>query len=444
MLFHHITRLNRRPSILIRSATVVWRMGTLGLTRLVLAFVFTSASGFAAESLSFHNALTLALQRAPELKAAVEQTSAARSAAIPAGALPDPQLIFGVDNIPIDGANRWDFSAEPMTMQRVGIMQSFLNSEQRNARTHMAQARIGLMQTHEHTAQQRILQDTSEAWIARHTAEQQLALIDALTMENQLLHAAVQAQISAGKKPAVDGILPRQEAIFIAQRVDDLTAQRAQAIANLRRYLGNVADDELQGDAPTWSLDHHVLLQSLPDHPVLRRYRPEAKVLDAEVAEAKAAKTPNWALELAYQKRGAEFGDMAMVQVRVDLPLFSSTRQDPLIIAKQSERAALNETYNANLRELQAMLERDWVDYQRLQQAEARYHNDLMPLAHEKIQLSMAQWRSGKGTLSEVVNARRENIDTRLAALAITGARQQAAANLVYAYGLSNEFYQGH
>jgi outer membrane protein TolC len=46
----------------------------------------------------------------------------------------------------------------------------------------------------------------------------------------------------------------------------------------------------------------------------------------------------------------------------------------------------------------------------------------------------MADWRGGKISVMEVINARRERIDAGLRLIALEGERLQVAANLHYTY----------
>lgn len=148
-----------------------------------------------------------------------------------------------------------------------------------------------------------------------------------------------------------------------------------------------------------------------------------------------AEKKPDWTLELAYQKRGARFDDMAMVQVSFDLPVFAATRQDPKIAARLAEREGLDAEREAVLREHAAMLETDFAEHQRLANAVKRQREVLLPLAGEKVDLALAGWRGGKGELVDLVMARRERIDAELKTIQIAGERGQMAARLHYAYG---------
>ncbi|NDP46908.1 MAG: TolC family protein [Sulfuriferula multivorans] len=387
-----------------------------------------------AEPLSFDVALAIALSETPALRAEAAQINAARQAVIPAGELPDPRLAFGLNNVPIEGANRLSLDSEPMTMQTIGVMQTFPNMAKRGARVDAARGRLAMTEAQTRITRLAVLRETAVAWIARDAVERQLARIDALEAENRLFDAAVRARIAGGKGSALEAVAPRQESAMIDSRRDDLTARRQQAIAALKRWVGPRAAAPLTGTSPDWPMTRGALEHALHGHPELAIFDPRGRVLDAEVAEARADKNLDWALELAYQKRGAQFGDMATVQVSFDLPLFAVNRQDPKIAAKLAEREGLNAEREAVLREHAAMLESDFAEYQRLFSAVKRQRDVLLPLAGEKVDLAMASWRGGKGELVDLVMARRERIDAELRAIALEGERQQMAARLHYAY----------
>ncbi len=387
-----------------------------------------------AEPLTLDHALTLATQETPALRAEAAQADAARQAAVPAGALPDPKLALGFDNVPIEGPNSFSLTSEPMTMTRIGLMQEFPNESKREARIAVAQGRIGLTEAQIRVTRLAVLRETAVAWIARDTVERQLARIDALDSENRLFDAAVRARIAGGKGSALEAVASRQEAALIDSRRDDLDARRQQAIAVLKRWIGPAAEAPLQGAVPDWPISRDALTHALHGHPELAIFDPKERVLDAEVAEAQADKKPDWALEMAYLKRGSQYGDMAMLQVSFDLPVFAATRQDPKIAAKLAERAGLDAEREAVMREHAAMLEKDLAEYQRLDNAVRRQRQVLLPLAKEKVDLALAAWRGGKGELVDLVMARRELVDADLEAIALEGARNQMAAQLHFAY----------
>jgi len=388
-----------------------------------------------ADPLSFNEALTLALRSTPSLKASVAQENAAREAAIPAGELPDPKLVLGIDNLPVDTEDRFKVSRDFMTMRRIGVMQDFPNQDKRAARVEIAKGRVAVAAAQTQITRLSVLRETAVAWIGRDTVEQQLAYIDALREENRLLDAAVRARLAGGKGMTADTIAPRQEAAMIEDRRDEFEARRMQASAALRRWIGPAANAPLLGHAPDWQITREYLQHSLHQHPEITFFESKEDVLNAQIKEAQAEKKSDWSLEAAYQKRGAQFSDMFSIQARFDLRLFTTTRQDPMIAAKRAERIGLDAEREATLREHAAMLESDLADFERLTNALKRQRDVQLPLADEKVQLAMADWQGGRGSLSDVIVARRERVDTKLKLLQISGERSQMAARLYYAFG---------
>jgi len=396
-------------------------------------------AGAGAAPLGFDDALTRALQEAPALSASASRIAAARQGAIPADALPDPQLTLGLANVPIDGDDRYSLDSDPMTMRTIGVMQAFPNAAKRGARAGAARGRVGLAEAEMQVVRQTVLQQTAQAWIRRHAAEAQLQRIAALYEENRLFDAAVRARLAGGGGMASDAVLPREEAALIAEREDLLNARRTQAIATLRRWIGDAADWPLEGAPPQWSIDHASLAHRLEQHPELALYSHESRVLDAEIGVAQAATRPDWSLGVVYQQRGSQFGDMASIELGFDLPVFTSTRQNPLIAERVAKRAALDADYQAQLRAHSAELDTDLAEYRRLDRALDRQQKVLLPLAQEKVSLTLAAWRGGQGSLAELIGVRRARIDAELKAIELAGARDEMAARLHFTYAQPNE-----
>lgn len=97
-----------------------------------------------ATSLTLDEALRLAENTAPSLSAQDAKIQAASSAAIPAGELPDPKLLAGLQNYPIGGPDRWSVNDDFMTMQMVGVRQDMPNIDKRRARIEVANAGLSV------------------------------------------------------------------------------------------------------------------------------------------------------------------------------------------------------------------------------------------------------------------------------------------------------------
>lgn len=393
------------------------------------------ASPSQAAPLTLVEALLLAEDNAPSLAAEQAKLQAANSAAIPAGELPDPQLRLGVQNYPVGGPDRWSIDRDFMTMQTVGVMQEVPNRAKRHARVEVAEATVERAAAEGTVERLNVRQATALAWIDRLAVERQQALFAEFFRENRLLAAAVQAQIAGGRGQTADAVRPRQEAARLAERQDELAQQQVRARAALRRWIGAAADQPLAGDWPQWSVDHARYGHQLPRHPALAVFEPMTREAQAKVREAQAEKKSDWSWEFDYQRRGREFGDMVGVQVSFDLPLFPGSRQDPKIAARHAELAQLEAEREALLREHAQQLEEDLADYQRLQRATQRNRDSFVPLAREKVALSLAGYRAGKGDLLDVIAARQELIEARLRQVELEAQRARTGARLYFAYG---------
>lgn len=401
---------------------------------IAVAWALTSAPGVNASTLSLEQALVTAQRDAPSLAAITARIDAGRQAARSAGELPDPKLSFGVENLPVGGPDRFSLSRDFMTMKRLAWMQELPNSAKRSARVAVAQAKLARAEAEHAVARTLARREVALAWIRRHAVERQLLQLEALERENQLFQAVVSAQLLGGKGMASDALMPRQEAAMLVERRDELDAQRAQAVAQLRRWVGDSALEPLEGSVPSWALEEEGLQARLHDHPDFLVVDAMSRMLDAEVREAESMKKPDWGVELAYQRRGPGFGDMVSLMVSVDLPLFPKSRQDPQIAAKRAERRGVDAERDAMLREHQQMLSSDLADLQRMTRAVARARGELLTLSEQRIDLTLAAYRAGRGALTDVVLARRERADLLLKAIAMEGERDAMAARLHFSY----------
>ena len=98
----------------------------------VLFGLLTSAAQ--AEPWTLEHTLTEAQRYSAELSASRNEAQALDAMADSATQLPDPKLKFGIENVPVQGSNDRRLTREGMTMQKVGIMQSYVSSEKGNVK----------------------------------------------------------------------------------------------------------------------------------------------------------------------------------------------------------------------------------------------------------------------------------------------------------------------
>ena len=110
------------------------RASTFMHAAVALLVSFTAIQTHAAP-LTLDEALRLAQARSRQLPAQQASAAAAREMAIAAGQRPDPVLKAGINNLPVDGADRFSLSRDFMTMRSIGVMQEFTRASKLKART---------------------------------------------------------------------------------------------------------------------------------------------------------------------------------------------------------------------------------------------------------------------------------------------------------------------
>lgn len=352
-------------------------------------------------ALTLEQALQQAEREAPALQAWQLQQQAAGHDAEAAGQLPDPKLGFGLQNIPLQGDERGRLNADGMSMQMLGLMQEVPNRARREAQRELAQATRQRMSAELAVQRLEVRLGMAEVWLRLRVVEQQLALFPQLLEHNRVLAAAVTARLRSGQGSLAEQPQVETERAQLEQRIEQLQADQAALQAASRRWLQSPG---LQQGA-------------------------------AAVRLAEADRRPDWSWELAYQRRGAGLDDMFSVQVNLGLPLFTGSRQQPRIRARQAELAALELERDGQQYRLLAELDGELSEYRRLQLAVRRSDEQLLPLASRRAELALADYRSGRAGLEPLLAARSAQVETQLQHLQLQGQLASSQMRLQLGWG---------
>jgi len=386
------------------------RFGTRA--RFALAALCLPASSIA--GLSFDAATRLAREQAPSLVAQQSALAAAQAAQPAAGTLPDPRLIAGVDNLPISGADRYSVTRDPMTMQRIGLMQEVPNRAKRDARSAGAQARVERERAMLAVAQLAVQREAALAWLGVYFTERRSALLTELEHENRLLQDTLDARIAAGKAMPAERTMALQEALTLADRRDDAQRDQAKARAALRRWVGARADEALDGEPPALIVPPEELRAGVARHAEMAPFTAMQALAQAEAGEADAEARGDWGWELVYNHRAPQYGDMVSFQFVFDLPWQKGQRQQPQIAAKQREVQRIEAERDETMRRHREELEVQLAELLALDAQRARLERSGLPLAAERVALALASYQAGRADLGAVLAARREAVETRL------------------------------
>ena len=95
------------------------------------------------DALAFDEALRLAEERSQQLRAEDATALAAREMAAAAAEAPDPVLTAGINNLPVNGPDRYSLNDDFMTMRSVALSRELTRHDKRDARAERFDARSG-------------------------------------------------------------------------------------------------------------------------------------------------------------------------------------------------------------------------------------------------------------------------------------------------------------
>jgi len=389
------------------------------LSRWPLALVAGAAllSPGARAALSLDDALALAQQRSQQLVAQGAAVTAAREMSVAAGQLPDPTLKAGVNNLPVDGPDRFSLTRDFMTMRAIGVMQELTRADKRQARAARFEREAESADAARALALANLRRDTAMAWLDRHYLERMRALLRSQRDEAALQVEAAEAAYRGARGTQADVFAARSAVAQIDDRILQTELQVATATTRLTRWVGDAAAQPL-GDAPDQSTARYAdpgeLQAGLAHHPELDLMVRQEAMAQADADVARSAKRSDWSVELMYSQRGPAFSNMVSITFAVPLQWDQANRQDREVAAKTALVEQMRAQREEATREHQAQT-RTWVQqWQSGRSRIAAYDGTLIPLAAERTRAALAAYRGGSGVLASVLEARRMEIEQRM------------------------------
>lgn len=383
-------------------------------------------------ALDLEAAIRVARDRSQALVASEAEVQAARERTVAAGQLPDPTLKLGINNLPIDGPDRFSLNRDFMTMQSVGVMQELTRADKRQARIRRAEVDIETGLVSRQAALAELQRDTALAWLERSYLESVRELLQRQVAEAELLAQGTEVSYRAGRATQSEIFAARATAEALRDKIADTDRRIATATTQLSRWVGSIADRPL-GPRPTLGelpFDLDELRSHLEHHPMLLMAANQEALASAEVEIASQARKPDWSVELMYSKRGSAYSDMISVNVSVPLQIDRGSRQDRELAARialrEQARAQREERFRAHQAEASA-----WVqEWRSLRERASNYDRTLLPLSRQRSESSLTAYRAGSGTLPMVLEARRMELDIRMEQLRLEMDAARAWAQL--------------
>ncbi|HAT33241.1 MAG TPA: heavy metal resistance protein CzcC [Janthinobacterium sp.] len=414
-------------------------------TALCAALAFSStattvAAPAATPPLSLAEAQRLALARSPRLPGQDGAITAWRQMAAAAGQLPDPVLAFGVDNLPISGADRFSLGNDFMTMRRVGLTQEFTAADKRRLRAERLERTADKSRAEKEQMVAAIERDTALAWFERYYALGKVALVAELAAQTGLELRAAEGAYRAGRGSSADVLAARAALGDVEDRTSALEQRARGATIALTRWIGPAAGQALADKPDTETLRLGVDDADLAHHPLIAALSRQEDIAASEVKLARAERSADWSVQVAFQQRGPGYANM--LSVGLSIPLQWGHRQEHELAAKvalaEQAGAERDDALRAHVAEI-AVLGEEWRGKR---ERRARFERELIPLARERTTALLAAYRGGKASLADVLAARVQETEQRLRALQLDAdtARLWAQLNFLLPSAAPNSF----
>ncbi|MCP4321918.1 MAG: TolC family protein [Alteromonadales bacterium] len=384
----------------------------------IISLLFLLITATNVQALSLQNAVQIAINDDPAQQIYQAQQTSLIAKGKASATLADPMVKLGVANLPTDS---FSLDSDPMTQLTVGVSQQFSRGETRSITQQgfNLQSEVALYQG----LDRRLLvkKTVRNLWFNILFIEKSKSLL----VENKKLFSSfyedLSSQFSLGLAENEDLIAAEIELGKFDEKIAKLDQQSLTYRSLLSEWIGESAYQTLQTDEPNWldtlsyvkssEVNNHQHYQLLTNHPKVKALNQNVLVANSNISLAKQDYKPRFKVELAYGQRLTEMdsgeprSDLLSGFVTMDIPLFTDQRQDQKMIAVQHNKGQKQAEHRLLLRNLNALLNAEIVNYQQLLSRQNRYQDSLLKQAKLHALVLEQSYQSNTRPFKEVIQA---------------------------------------
>jgi len=395
----------------------------------------------AAQVLSLSEAGRLAQQLDPSSKRLDSLAQAMKEGSVAEGQLPDPKFRFGLMNFPTDTFNR---DQEPMTQIQLGVQQMIPRGNSLAIKTRRSLSKASTSEYRGQNRQRSILKQVRLKWLELFYWNRASGVIDKNRALFEQLVEVSQYHYAAGRRNQQDVIRAQLELSKLDDRMLEIKTRQDKIRAELGVLVGLApASFELPQQLPSLEVasGFEQLADALDQHPTMLAAKSQVNTGKQGVELAREAYKPGWMLGVNYGIRdgqnpnGRDRPDFFSIGVTVDIPLFREKRQDRRLAASQHRLGASKQNRDQQYLDLKKMLERDYAEWQRLEERHALYRDVLLMQAKQNSEASLFAYQNDRTDFATLMRARITELNTRLKSIRINVNRAKAQVRLYYLSG---------
>jgi outer membrane protein TolC len=410
------------------------------ITLLIALFGFLCAQSTLASGLTLEEAERLALETDYSLQAIDARSQSMSELAIAAEQLPDPKLKFGVVNLPTDSFN---LGQEAMTQVLVGLKQEFPRGHTRALSS--ARVKKGVERNDQEALDRRaqILLAVREQFTEILLQSKRAGILEQSLATFSDLAQITEDYYATGRAQQQDVIQAALELSRVKERLSSIRQRGDQARARLAERIGPVAWNELEQGWPRIEQPKpgHEIIEGLASHPRLRAWQHEIARSETGEEIARQRYKPGFAVDVAYGGRGgtnfdgSSRSDLMSVMVTMDVPLFTSNRQDRVVAARVAETSATRFARDDAYRTLKSQVEFNAAALNRELERLNLYETTLLPQAEFNAEAAYEAYRDAVDDLTTLMRARISEYELRLDHASLESDELKTRARLLYLQG---------
>ncbi len=391
-------------------------------------------------NLTLQQAEQYALKQAPEIRQLQAQQQAFSQKAIAADQLPDPKLVLGASNVPVDS---FDFTQENMTQIQIGLMQQFPKGHSLSIRSQQELLRAQSSADKSKLMSLTILKTVRAEWLNLYYWQHALNIYQRqLTIFNHLLRVT-KSMLANNRAQQKDVVRAQFELSSLQQKIIYARQQQAETKAMLSRWLGNSVN-KLDLAFPQWPTPPNLktLQSKIKNHPLLQIDQKEVGVNQQGIRLAKQQYIPGFNLGVVYGIRQGKNtmteksrSDFISAKATVDLPIFTHNRQSREVKASADNYVAAEEQKNSDYLLLKSQLDDSYAAWQKLVDQTKLYKSKLVPQANMYAKSTQIAYQNKQTDFPTLARAYIQAYNTEIAALKTKVTTKQERVNLLYLEG---------
>lgn len=383
--------------------------------------------------LTMEEAVHLATLDQPLLTGRQAKIQSEEQQAIAAAQLPDPQLVGGLNELPIDTAEAFSTRRDDFTEFKIGLSQEFPRAAKRRLQSARRQLDADTDRAALDNDERMVRRDAALAWLDVYEAERGRSLTQRMADEAALQVQALGNDYRSGRASQADWLAARVDAGLAADKAHDWLHHVLRLRAALERWIGDAAQRPIAAALPSpgQSVPLPALLAGADRHPVVGGLDKQIEAAATDIALARQAYKPDYSVEVYYAYR-RDFADFVGVQFKMGLPYFTKDRQDRGLSAAFAQSHATEDRRTDVLRELRTQINQDYLDRRHFEERLAEFDASIVPDAGRRIEAARSAYQSGRGSFDAVLLARRALLDVQIQRLALAVESARAQTRLEY------------